>query len=122
MKKHRAGRRARRRLGVVVASGWAALRMAAAPVTLYVSPGGDDQATGRSEEAAFRTLGRARDESRNLRQEGHAPQGVTVAVAPGVYTLTAPLVFGQEDAGTEEAPLVFTRGATARPSCAEGLP
>ena len=83
------------------------LRGAAAAVTLYVSPQGDDRATGRSEEAALRTFERARDVARQLRRDGQAPDGVTVLAEPGVYTLTAPLLLGEDDAATKDAPLVF---------------
>ena len=116
MQTHRRGRQVgtRHRDRVLVALTVVAFGLMADPVMLHVSPRGDDGATGRSDAAALKTFERGRDVARQLRREGRAPDGVTVAVAPGSYTLTAPLLFGEEDSGTADAPLVFRRHGDGR--------
>lgn len=82
-----------------------------AGLRLFVAPGGSDTADGRSPEAAFASLARARDEIRRLKQAGGLPAGgVSVEVAAGVYELAEPLALTAEDSGTAEAPIVY-RGA-----------
>lgn len=93
--------------------------MAAAQVTLYVSPDGKDAWTGRLDspnakntDGPFSTLERARDAVRKLRaldkRERHPARRVTVLLRGGTYTLAKTLVFRPEDSGTEEAPTVYT--------------
>lgn len=80
--------------------------------TLYVSPAGDDAATGAAE-APLRSLAGARDAVRRMRGEGRIYGPIDVVFAPGVYEMTAPVVFTPEDSGTAELPVRFVgAGAT----------
>ena len=47
------------------------------PLRLYVAPGGNDAAAGRSIDAPFATLVRARDEIHRLKTAGQLPRGAT---------------------------------------------
>ena len=93
-----------------VATAWAA-----APLTLYVSPEGRDDWTGRSRrpgllrrDGPFQTLERARDEIRRQRAAGTlAEPGAVVELQPGVYPLTQPFELSAEDSGTAEAPVLY---------------
>lgn len=83
--------------------------VAARPITLYVSPKGDDRWSGRLPKAnakrsdgPFATVQAARDHLR----KGLPGMGVVV-VQPGVYRLAEPLVFTAEDSGTEASPRVY---------------
>jgi hypothetical protein len=86
----------------------------AAPLTLYVAPGGNDAWSGRTPAPGadgagpFATLQRARDELRKLKQAGPLPAGgAVVEVAAGTYELAQPLELTAEDSGTAEAPIVY---------------
>ncbi len=87
--------------------------VAAAPARLLVSPDGNDGADGVN--APFATLARARDAARALRQAGQLPEGAEIVVAAGVYDLLEPVVFGPEDAGTLEAPLLVRAAGAEKP-------
>lgn len=65
-------------------------------LSLYVSPSGNDNNSGRAAREAFATLTRARDEARRLRlQMPSAP--VTVYLAGGLHLLREPVVFSPQD-------------------------
>ncbi|MBU0608224.1 MAG: right-handed parallel beta-helix repeat-containing protein, partial [Armatimonadetes bacterium] len=77
----------------------------AAPVTLYVSPQGNDAWSGglaapnaAGTDGPFASLTRARDEVRKLRGAGPA----TVQVRGGIYPLAATLSLTAEDSGTAQ--------------------
>jgi len=65
--------------------------LAAAPAELFVSPDGQDTNPGTAA-APLQTLAAARDKAR-----GMAGDGVVVNVAAGVYSLTEPLAFSDQD-------------------------
>ena len=80
------------------------------PVTLYVSPSGSDEWSGRYPEPVggdgpLATLAAARDRARELRRAGGGP--VTIVLRGGVYHLDSPLVLTPEDSGTEECPVIW---------------
>ena len=82
---------------------------AAAQVTLYVATNGNDAGSGAlpdpndaGTDGPFSSLTRARDAIRALRGEGDLPGPVTVHIRGGHYYLTAPLVLGPEDSGTQQ--------------------
>ena len=85
------------------------------PLKLYVAPGGDDAATGRSRGAAFATLVHARDELRKLKAAGELPRGAVVNVLPGTYELGESFALTAEDSGTAEAPIVYRGEGAERP-------
>lgn len=70
----------------------------------FVSPTGDDAATG-SREKPFASLSRARDAVRASGRAGKEP--VTVTVMEGTYYLPETLVFTDADSGSREAPVVY---------------
>ncbi|HEX2999841.1 MAG TPA: right-handed parallel beta-helix repeat-containing protein, partial [Armatimonadota bacterium] len=93
------------------------LPVAAAPLSLYVSPNGDDTSTGtapmpRAATAAgrvgpFATLQRAQTELRALKAAGKLPEGAVVYVRGGIYPLAQTLAFGPEDSGTATHPILY---------------
>lgn len=82
----------------------------------YVAPGGDDAGPGTFERP-FATLERARDAVRTRR----SGKPVTVYVRGGTYLLERTLVFGPEDSGTPEAPIVVAAYPGERPVLSGGL-
>lgn len=84
-------------------------------LVLYVATNGNDAWSGRlpapnasRSDGPFATLQRARDAIRQLKQAGPLPKGgVAVELAGGIYSLTQPLELGQQDSGTENAPVVY---------------
>jgi hypothetical protein len=81
---------------------------AAAERAFYVSPDGDDGASGTSLSNAFATLWRARDAIRELRKDKGLPEGgVTVWIRGGEYFLESGLELTGEDSGTAESPIVY---------------
>ena len=103
----------------------AAASLSAAPLTLYVSLGGNDAWTGRAREAKapdgpFATLTRAQDELRKLKAAGQLPQGATVLVSPGLYNLAEGFELGPEDSGTEQTPIAYRGAGPEKPILAGG--
>jgi len=90
--------------------------LGAAPGTIYVSTGGNDswtgtcpQRTGISEtNGPFRSLERARNEIRRLKETGLLPQaGLTVEVQKGSYWLDKPFELTAADSGTPARPITY---------------
>ena len=74
-------------------------------------------ATGKADGTAarpFATLEAARDALRKIRRRAGLKSPVRVRVAPGVYRLSAPLVFTPEDGGTARCPVTWS-GDGGRP-------
>jgi hypothetical protein len=101
---------------------------AEAGASLYVSPQGKDDWSGKLEkpnraksDGPFATLARARDASRELKTKGELPQGgMTVFVADGVYRQTQPLQLTADDAGTADRPITYRALGKARPRLTGG--
>ncbi|MBI5834845.1 MAG: right-handed parallel beta-helix repeat-containing protein [Armatimonadetes bacterium] len=83
--------------------------ISAAPVELFVAPGGNDAAAG-TKAAPLATVQRARDAIRELKAGGRLTDGAVITLAGGVYYLPATLTFQPEDSGRAGAPIVY-RGA-----------
>lgn len=97
-----------------------AVAACAEPVVLHVAVDGSDEAVG-SEAAPFRTLTRARDEVRRVKQAGELPDGgVRVIIHGGVHYLDEPLVLGPEDSGSAADPVVYAAADGARPVLSGG--
>jgi len=76
--------------------------------SIYVSPHGDDEASGTSPNNAFATLRRARDAIRELKKAEVLPEGgVTVWLCSGRYYLDKGFELTAEDSGAPEAPIVY---------------
>ncbi|MBN1443880.1 MAG: right-handed parallel beta-helix repeat-containing protein, partial [Planctomycetes bacterium] len=84
-------------------------------ITLHVSPGGDDGASGRSPAEALASLRGARDAIRRLKEGGPLTEPVRVLVSDGRYFLAETFVLEPQDSGTESAPIVYEAAAGARP-------
>ena len=100
--------------GVVLGFALATLAIPASalPLKLYVSPNGDDNATGRQrapgKQGPFATIARARDAVRQLRKMGLYPRsGIEIELLRGIYELRAPVELASEDSGTATAPVVY---------------
>ena len=82
---------------------------------LYVSPVGNDSWSGtlpapnvQHSDGPFKTLTRARDAIRMMKQAGQLPDGgVTVCIRGGLYSLTKTFQLTAEDSGTHSAPIVY---------------
>lgn len=76
-------------------------------ITLYVAPNGKDTNVGTIEQP-FATLTRARDAIRAARKDGKLPDGgAKVYLRGGDYPVTQTFELFAEDAGTEQAPVVY---------------
>ena len=80
----------------------------------FVSGRGKDTWSGRradpgEDDGPFATVARARDAVRGLLQTQKQPRRVRVVLRGGTYYLDAPLEFGPEDSGTEQAPFQIGR-------------
>jgi hypothetical protein len=82
--------------------------------TFFVAQGGNDAWSGRlaapaagGADGPFATTARARDALRELRARGELKEAPVVLIRGGIHFLAAPLVFGPEDSGTEQAPVTF---------------
>ena len=82
-------------------------RAAHAAAEFFVAIDGSDENPG-TRERPFVSLARARDAVRELKAGGGLPDGgVTVWLREGTHYLTEPFELGQEDSGTEAAPIVY---------------
>jgi len=88
---------------------------------MYVSPGGNDNWSGRLAKAnkdhsdgPVASLAGARDAIRQLRKAGRLTP-VRVQLAHGQYFITDPVVFTPQDSGTADAPIVFEAAPGAKP-------
>ncbi len=80
---------------------------ATAKVDFYVSPSGDDSASG-SRSRPFATLAGARDAIRELKEAGNLPEGgITVHIRGGVYPLTESFNLTARDSGAERSRIVY---------------
>jgi hypothetical protein len=92
----------------------------AAEVALHIAPDGSDDAAG-GEQAPFRTLTRARDEIRGMKQGAGLPEGgVRVVIHGGVHQLDEPLMLTPEDSGTPSAPITYAAAEGERPVLSGG--
>jgi len=93
---------------------------APAKADFYVAVNGNDGWSGRlaapnkaKTDGPFATLERARLAVRALKAGRKTP--IRVEVRGGTYFLDKPLVFGPEDSGTAEAPIVYAAYANEHP-------
>lgn len=96
-------------------------------VAYFVSPDGDDDATGRSPEPTadgdgpFRTLDAAREAVREAISDGMDDDAV-VSLRGGTYYREEPLRFGPEDSGRDGHEVVYTNYADETPRVVGGTP
>ena len=75
-------------------------------LNIYVSPDGADTNSG-SIEAPLKSLDAARDKIRNLKNQQPITETIRVIIRPGMYPLSSTLLFGPEDSGSENAPIIY---------------
>jgi hypothetical protein len=99
------------------------------PVSLYVSPQGNDAWSGhradpdnQGADGPFATLARARDELRRLKAAGELAAGAVVYLGAGTYRLSQPLSLGATDSGLPEAPIVWRADEGRRVTLTAALP
>jgi hypothetical protein len=85
----------------------------------FVATNGSDANPGTPEKP-FATLARARDAVRQLKAGGALPRAVTVLVRGGTYLLGETLVFGPDDSGTTEHPVVYAAYPGEKPVLSSG--
>lgn len=84
-------------------------------LTVHVSPRGRKDGTGTTRNP-FATLEQARDAIRARRAQGPMPAGgVMVMVRGGEYPVRESFTLGEQDSGSEAAPVVFRAAAGERP-------
>ncbi len=96
--------------------------VAAAPVSVYVSPRGNDQWSGRlaqtnadETDGPLSTIQGARDAIRKLKSPGPLDGPVRVIIADGQYTLASPLILEPQDSGRSQSPISYEAAAGAKP-------
>jgi hypothetical protein len=90
---------------------------ASARATLWVSPSGDDHNPG-TEERPLRTIERARDVVRTLNRD--MADDLTVFIG-GEFHLGRPIVFGQEDSGSNGFNIIYTAAPGEHPVITGGV-
>ena len=98
----------------LIVSSWTGLAVVQS-ADFYVSVDGNDAWSGTKatraaagDDGPFRTLTRARDAIRRLKQDAGLPAaGVVVEIAPGTYTRDESFALAEEDSGTETSPVTY---------------
>lgn len=75
---------------------------------LYVANSGDDTSGAGSFNHPFASLQRARNEIRQLKNEGNVAKSFQVILREGVYFRKESFVLTEEDSGSEKFPIVYT--------------
>lgn len=90
---------------------------------VFVAPDGRD-AAGGTREQPFRTLERARDEVRRLRNSGHlrADETATIWLRGGTYALATTFALGPADSGQPGAPLIVAAAPGENVRLTGGVP
>ena len=103
-----------RRCAMIAGLLWGMLATSVTAATLYVAPDGNDAWSGKLQHPnASAPTGRWRRwpgpemPSDALKAQGPLTEAVAVQVAAGTYPLAETLVFGPQDSGTAEAPIVY---------------
>ncbi len=93
----------------------------AAPLILYISPTGSDQATGDSTQTPLRTPQAATRRVRELRAlPDNSARPVRVIFFQGTYTLEGPWVLSPEDSGSQAAPITYAASPQAKVTISGG--
>ncbi|QWX84986.1 right-handed parallel beta-helix repeat-containing protein [Cellulophaga sp. HaHaR_3_176] len=77
-------------------------------IIFYVSLDGNDTQSGTSIEESFKSLEKARNVIRDLKQNGEINKPVTVYIKGGTYQLSKPFILKNEDSGTENHPITYS--------------
>ncbi len=100
----------------------------ATAATLYVSPAGKDNWSGRLAQPAadgtdgpLASFAAARDAVRKLKAAGPLTEPTRVIFADGAYPITQPIVFEPADSGADAFPIVYEAAAGAKPTITGGI-
>ena len=95
--------------------------LAAAPLTFYVAPNGNDQSSGQQPDQPLATLAAALKAARQARATEGPDAAVTISLKGGQYSLTAPIVLTPEDSGASaQKPLLITAFGQEKPVLSGG--
>ncbi|WP_427890691.1 right-handed parallel beta-helix repeat-containing protein [Kribbella sp. GL6] len=75
--------------------------------TFWVSPNGDDAAKGTTEDHAWKTVTRARDEIRNKHLNDRMNCDITVNLKAGEYPVSSSIDFDQQDSGNNGHRVIY---------------
>ena len=75
-------------------------------VSLYVSPNGKNTNKGTLR-SPFATIKRAQEEVKSIKENGMPKGGIVVYLRGGRYFLSEGLLFGKEDSGEKDSPVVY---------------
>jgi len=81
---------------------------------IYVSPSGDDSASG-SKEQPLASLNGALEKVKQARISTMAEGPVEIRISDGVYWISEPLLIGTENSGSEKSPVIVKAEEGARP-------
>ena len=87
---------------------------------IYVSASGNDQNPGTKAQPMSSLIG-ARDLIRHLRKVENLKEEVRIIVANGTYLMKEPLILTEEDAGSDNAPVIFIAEVGANPVFVGGI-
>lgn len=76
-------------------------------VNIYVSPTGNDQNSGKSDDAPLSTLQKALDNWAAIKKSGQTVSEVTILLAGGTYHLSEPVRITPENGGSENTTLII---------------
>lgn len=79
----------------------------AQPVIIYVSPIGNDQNSGKSDDAPLASLQKALDTWAGMRKSGKTNSPATILLAGGTYQLINPVIITPENGGTATSSLTI---------------
>ena len=88
---------------------------AAKETVFYISPDGDDAASGKNLRSAFSTVNQALEAVRQLRASSADEEAFVLYLRGGVYEIDKAIVFSPDDSGTSENPLTITSYKNEKP-------
>jgi len=91
-------------------------RVNAQSLTIYVSPVGNDQNTGKSADVPLATLQKALDNWAVLKKSGQTVSEAIILLAGGTYPVSEPVKITPENGGSERASLTIRSMENQRPS------
>jgi len=93
----------------------------------FVSTDGNDKWTGKLPEpnetktdGPFATITKARDAIRKMKAQNGLTQPITVMIREGTYTLDEPIIFEDQDSGTEDCPITYVAYPGEKPTISGG--
>jgi len=89
-------------------------RVQGSELKIYVSPSGNDNASGSKEQPLASLVG-AVQKLKEFRSSKNIDEPIEIVIENGKYLLTEPLVLQSEDSGTPDAPVIFKADEGAHP-------